>query len=1248
MKQKQTNLRWLIVSLLLLTMGSAWGTTVTKTMTQIVSENSYTVSSGSTATCYTSFNLDANITVSTSGEANCGSFWGSTTQEWRLYQSKSGDVTITAATGYTLSSVTFTFSVSNSGVLKDGSTTVTSGSAISLSGNSKTFTVGNSGNATNGQVKITQISVTYESSSGSSTSTATVTFADVSKTLAVGDTYTNVATKSPSGLSVTYSSSDTGVATVDGSTGLVTAVAAGTATITASWAQQTISGTTYAAGSATYSITVGSSSGSTQDFTWDLSTNSYSSASNTEVVWNHTVATMTLIKNTSSTDTNNYLGGDKTSSRFYSNQQLTITPASGYTITKIEFTATTTNYASNLGNSTWTNASASVSSTTVTVTPTDGASNIVATIGGICGFTAVKVYYLQKTETTTTFPESAYTTSYPGSFSAPTATVSAEGSALSGATVTYESSNTSVATVNSSTGGVTIVAAGSTLITATYAGDDTYAGSTGSYTLTVNDVRTATNITFPQASYEAIVGESFTSPTATLTPSAAGSVTYSSSNTSVATVNASTGTVTIVAAGSAVITATYAGNSSYKPSTSTYTLTVSAASSSSTTGYQLYSGTLTEGDYVIYYNGSAMKATISNNRFSYETVTPVNDVITTTESSIIWHIARSGDYWTIYNNGVSKYAASTSNNNQGQLLSTTSDYALWTVNSTSSSTTYDFINKSNNRYLRNNVSGSNNYGFACYTNDTGGELSLYRYTSVETPTTVSAPTISPSSKTYWPATTGTAQIKVTISPASENSYVRYTTDGTEPTTSTGALITKETEVALTGTQTLKAIAYYNDDVKSSVVSETYTEGQTVNDIASFKALAEGTEARLYLDPSKNARVLHAQGNDIFLRDNTGAIDLYLNSSLRKTIPAHDQHVAGWIVGKYQPYNGLPELVATDNTTTVYLAFADMVSETETQPKEITAAQFDDNKADWVKVNNLRVSIATDTLATAITSDATELTLYNRKFGIGSDSHYTQDMAYSGALVDLTGIAIPYNTKKEIAPIYYNEARPLIYVLDETQDFTSPSSDISGATIRMERTFSNQYWNTLTLPFALNFDGTLREYDKLSSDGSVMEFKNATAVVPGTPYLMKPTESIAGGTYYDVTLSSEEAQVKEDNGYSYKGTYSPATLKTDGTEQFLKANGNLAYPTNASQSRMKGFRAYFIVPSGASVKVKVPELDEEEATGIKDTLHEGHITQDDETIYDMAGRKVGSLKDQRSMLNVAPGIYIVGGKKLLVK
>lgn len=141
--------------------------------------------------------------------------------------------------------------------------------------------------------------------------------------------------------------------------------------------------------------------------------------------------------------------------------------------------------------------------------------------------------------------------------------------------------------------------------------------------------------------------------------------------------------------------------------------------------YTLYTGALVEGDYIIYYNGKAMNNVVNSNRLQYEEVTPVNDVITTSDASIVWHIASSGEYWTLYSPDVDKYAASTGAASKAQMLADgTDDKSLWTVSGTSA---FDIVNKGNtagnvNATLRNNTT----YGFACYAPGTGGALSLYK------------------------------------------------------------------------------------------------------------------------------------------------------------------------------------------------------------------------------------------------------------------------------------------------------------------------------------------------------------------------------------------------------------------------------------------------------------------------------------------------------------------------------------------
>lgn len=148
--------------------------------------------------------------------------------------------------------------------------------------------------------------------------------------------------------------------------------------------------------------------------------------------------------------------------------------------------------------------------------------------------------------------------------------------------------------------------------------------------------------------------------------------------------------------------------------------------------FELYTGSLVEGDYIIVYDDGAMNNTVDSSRLQYEDVAPSSDDIITTENgAIVWHIAPSDSYWTLYSSNKNAFAASTGAKNKAQLLADgTDDMALWTV---SGSDTYEFVNKKNdantvNKTLRKNGT----YGFACYSTDTGGALSLYKRINVPT------------------------------------------------------------------------------------------------------------------------------------------------------------------------------------------------------------------------------------------------------------------------------------------------------------------------------------------------------------------------------------------------------------------------------------------------------------------------------------------------------------------------------------
>src|SRR5882672_2445637 len=254
---------------------------------------------------------------------------------------------------------------------------------------------------------------------------------------------------------------------------------------------------------------------------------------------------------------------------------------------------------------TWSSSNTSVASVNaggLVTSGVAGSATITATSEGQSGTSAITV---------TTVPVASVTVS-PASASVPegqtvqlTATPkSANGNPLTGRTITWSSSNTSVATVSSS-GLASGVVAGSATITATSE------GQSGSSAITVTNVSVA-SVTVSPATASVVAGQTVqltaTPKDANGTPLTGRVVTWSSSNTSVATVNAS-GLVSGVVAGSATITATSEGQSG----TSAITVTGPAPGcATSTTAFQNSAFTSQNGSFTATFdatpNGAGLDA----------------------------------------------------------------------------------------------------------------------------------------------------------------------------------------------------------------------------------------------------------------------------------------------------------------------------------------------------------------------------------------------------------------------------------------------------------------------------------------------------------------------------------------------------------------------------------------------------------------------------------------------------------------
>ena len=134
--------------------------------------------------------------------------------------------------------------------------------------------------------------------------------------------------------------------------------------------------------------------------TIDLSKDETTTATEEELTWDraplvHVMVLRDLTDKKSTPANNYYPGNSKTSTRFYKGSTLAITPMNSLSISEIVFTATTDDYATALANSTWTNATASASGTTVSIIPTDGTKEVSAVISATTGHKSIEIIYGQ-------------------------------------------------------------------------------------------------------------------------------------------------------------------------------------------------------------------------------------------------------------------------------------------------------------------------------------------------------------------------------------------------------------------------------------------------------------------------------------------------------------------------------------------------------------------------------------------------------------------------------------------------------------------------------------------------------------------------------------------------------------------------------------------------------------------------------------------------------------------------------------
>ena len=169
---------------------------------------------------------------------------------------------------------------------------------------------------------------------------------------------------------------------------------------------------------------------------------------------------------------------------------------------------------------------------------------------------------------------------------------------------------------------------------------------------------------------------------------------------------------------------------------------------------------------------------------------------------------------------------------------------------------------------------------------------------------VETPVITPYGGTYYEA------FDATITCATADAVIRYTTDGTEPT-ETSTVYTAP--VTINATTTLKAKAWKTGMEASLMAAATYNFPHEVANIAAFKAANTVTNNTVY-KITGDVNFVFRSGRYMFVEDASAALLIFDNStSVITTTYNEGDVISGGVFGSYTLYNGMAEMVPARNT-----------------------------------------------------------------------------------------------------------------------------------------------------------------------------------------------------------------------------------------------------------------------------------------------------------------------------------------------
>ncbi|WP_277072585.1 hypothetical protein [Segatella oulorum] len=212
-------------------------------------------------------------------------------------------------------------------------------------------------------------------------------------------------------------------------------------------------------------------------------------------------------------------------------------------------------------------------------------------------------------------------------------------------------------------------------------------------------------------------------------------------------------------------------------------------------------------------------------------------------------------------------------------------------------------------------------------------------------------------------------------------------------------------------------------------------------------------------------------------------------------------------------------------------------------------------------------------------------------------------------------------------------------------------DFTAATVTYERNFNGAQKATLCLPYDLYAQG-FKAYTLSGGNKNEVHFKEVDDKLTAyTPYYITANGMPQlGGRNIEVKAYKADKMTTPAAGYKFTGTVAGVSNATAAADNayILQDDGKFhKVTTTNSAATIPAYRAYIICPPQASGAKQLSVVLDGETTGIGSTTNEATDGKNG-PVYDLQGRRVADRLDDSVRRQIPTGVYIVNGRKVIVK